>query len=286
MPASAAFQTPLQSGQSAALAGSSLAGGAGDSSAIFANPAELAGGLRSDAYFGYTDMFAGLKGAAQLGSGFMTGAVSAGGGVLGAGLATFDAQGLLQERTVSVGYARAFGPWSAGFAGKFLYHSYKTNGDALAAQDPVFANGASAAAFAVDAGVVYSWSDALRFGFSVRNLNSPDVGLAGLDRVPRTLQAGASWMVRGVKLTADLVKTDEEGQAGQPRPGVGVEKTVSDGRVAFRFGATDTEFTGGVGLRFNDRMTFDYAVILRRRMLQDNLGTHAIGLRMAFGGPK
>ena len=293
MPAAAAFQTPLTSGQAAAMGNASLASD-GDSSAIFANPAMMAGGTRSDAYFGYTDMFSGLKGAAKMGSGFMTGAVPALGGVIGAGVATFDAKGLLSERTVSVGYARARGKLSYGLAGKFLHHSYDTDGDALAAQDPVFSNGASASGFTIDAGAAYAVTEAIKVGLSVRNLTSPDVGLASEDRVPRTVQGGASWAVpawtvgdrtiRGLKLTADVSKTDEEGQAGRIHPSIGVEKLLSDGRVAFRAGVSETEFTGGVGVRFNDRMAFDYSLILRRNMLQDNLGTHSIGLRVAFGG--
>lgn len=282
-PARASFESPFVTGQSAALGYSSVTR-AKDPAALFANPALAARMGGAEAYFTYANHFAGLEGAAALNTGFMAGGVPYKGGSILAGVGTFDAGGLLQERTVSVGYARGFGRLQLGVAAKHLSHSYRVDGDSLAQSDPVFRSGKSAGALAVDAGAAYEFSESVLAGVSVRNLNSPDVGLAAIDRVPRMLQGGAAVKIAdGWRLFADVSHQDD-GEFRRLIPAGGVEKSFYADAVAFRVGASATELTGGVGVRYG-RLEFDYALVLRRSLVSDNFGSHTIGLRLKFGGP-
>ncbi len=286
-PARAAFQQPLTSARSAALSNAALLG-AGDSTAIFNNPAALATMPGRDAYFSYNQLYAGLQGASSMADGFMTFGTPTRYGSLGVGVGTFKAAGLMTERTIALGWGRSYGRLDVGVAGKNLYHSYAAETDPLAAQDPVFANRSARGAFALDFGAIFHASPVVDLGLAVRNANSPDVGLATLDRVPREIQASASylWKKLGMRLTADVLYRD--GGYGAPGdkvvPGVGVEKLLAEGRAAFRVGVSALGASAGVGLKVG-HLEFDYALLIKRNLSDGSYGTHMIGLRWRFGGP-
>jgi hypothetical protein len=58
---------------------------------------------------------------------------------------------------------------------------------------------------------------------------------------------------------------------------------VADGRFAFRFGVTPLALTAGFGLRWG-LLGLDYALVLNRNLIEGNVGTHQLGLRVRFGG--
>jgi hypothetical protein len=282
-PARAAFDTPFYSGQAAAMGGASLAAD-GDPAGIFVNPAVIGDMKAPQAYFTYNSMYAGLSGVSSMGQGFLAAGLPTRFGSFALGLGTLDAQGLLQERTMSLGFARTV--WDGlrlGIAGKYLYHVYEPGGDPLAAQDPVFSAGTARGAFSVDAGAVVTVSPMLELGLAVRNINQPDVGLASVDRVQRAVQLGAALRILGVKATADVSSADPDSGSNLVTPALGLEKELAGGHVAFRVGANLNEFTGGFGLRFG-RIGIDYAMIVHRVLLQGNAGNQSIGLRVLFGG--
>src|SRR5262249_38742552 len=140
-PAQASFEAGFRSAQSEALGRSSLA--SRDSTALLVNPGGLAGLTSTEAYFSYYDMYSGL-GVGSLSAGFMTAAVPTHLGTFGVGVGVFRAEGLLSERTISVGFGRTvWGGVQLGVAAKHLYHDFTPGGDPLAAGDPIFSNGTS-----------------------------------------------------------------------------------------------------------------------------------------------
>lgn len=285
--ARAAFDGPTASVQASAMGGASLAGRA-DPASLFLNPAAAAGLVHPEAYLMYDQPYAGL-GVGGLGQGFAAFGVPAGRGAFSAGVSDFQASGLLEERIVGVSYARPlFGGIKAGVTGKYLYHDYKISGDALAAADPVFKNGTSRGAFAVDLGLTAPLARNLRLGLAVRNLNQPDVGLSSADRVPREFQAGLSYLIEDwdLRLTADDTYRAQPSGVFQQRntPGVGLEKGFEHDQVFFRAGATPTQAGAGVGIAVGP-MTVDYAFLITYGLVANNAGTHMIGLRYRFGGP-
>jgi len=278
--AQAAFDAVPTGARAAAMGGSILAG-RGDSAALFLNPAAVAGLESPEAYFQHNRFYAGLSGVGELSQSFAVFGAPTRLGVLAVGLGQYQASGLLQERVIGVAFSRRwFDAFEAGVTGKFLHHRFMPGLDPAASTDPVFQNGASRGAFALDFGASVALSGSLTAGVVFRNLNRPDVGLTSPDPAPRELQTGISYDVGywGLRLTSDYLHRD--GQRGAP--GVGLEKTLEGGRVKFRVGATPDQFSGGGGLQF-DRFGIDYAFTLNRHLLSDNAGTHKIGVRYRFG---
>lgn len=282
----AAFQYPPLGGRSAAMSGASLPG-EGDSTAIFQNAAGVAGLERMEAYALYNQLFAGQPGVDSIGQSFLTAAAPTPWGALSIGLTDFRAAGLMNERVIGVGFSRYVTPSVAvGVTGKYLYHDYAVGADHSTAGDPILANGNSRGAPTFDAGVIAKLDDSLKAGFAVRNVNSPDVGLASVDRVPREYQAGLSYDYAPWRLKTSLDVLYRDNGAGTLRdratPSLAVEKDIGE-RVKFRAGATLDQFSAGVGMQF-ERFGFDYAFILTRNLLTSNAGTHMIGVRYRFGG--
>jgi hypothetical protein len=288
-PAFASFQNPIVSPESAALGGASLTS-SHDSASLFGNPAQLAGMMQPDFYFMYDQMYAGLAGVGAIGQGFISGGLPTRYGTFGFGLGMFRAAGLMEERTLALTYARKLTDrLEIGLTGKQLYHSFLIGGDSLAAADPVFAQGHSSSAFGLDLGLRAKVTDAFHVGLVVRNLNEPNVGLAIEDRVPREVQGGLSYDLakRRLRFTADLTYRDNNAGATQERltPALGVEKGFQDSRFVFRAGLTPDSFSAGFGLRWGT-VGLDYALVLNRNLIAGNVGTHQLGLRVRFGGPK
>lgn len=286
-PARAAFQYPPSNPQAVAV-GNSIMSALDDSSALFVNPSAMSRSVAVDMYFVHNQLYAGLPGVGSISEGLATFGVPSRYGVFGFGFSSFRASGLYQERTLALGYAKQVGRFDLGLAGKQLFHSFDVGDDPLAAGDPVFAGGTSRSAFAVDLGVMAEVYGPLRGGLVVRNLNRPDVGLATEDRVERELQGGLSYDFAryGLRVTTDLLYRAEEFADGRKLlPSIGFQKSLQNRRVLFRLGANPLEYSGGIGLRFG-RVGFDYALILRRYLIESNAGTHSFGVRVQFGGPR
>lgn len=283
----AAFNAPSISARSAALGGASLTG-QGDSSALFLNPAALSGLEGSEAYLMYNRLYAGLSGVGTIGQGLASLGVPTKLGTFGVGLSDFKASGLLEERILGLAFARRFGTaFQAGFGVKYLHHRYLTGSDPAAAADPVFANGTAKGAPALDLGAIASLTQDLDVGVAVRNINSPDLGLASEDRVPRELQAGAAYKLApyALRLTGDFVyRAATSGTfRDRSRPSLGLEKSVQGERLKLRVGAGLDQLTGGIGLRAGP-VVVDYAFVLSRELLTETAGNHQVGIRYHFGG--
>ena len=284
-PARAAFQTDFHSGRTAALGGTVLAA-TPEATAVFMNPAALARVKAGEAYFTYIKPYAGLDADGELGIGSMAAALPTKLGVFGAGLGTFMAPGLKQERTVALGFARGIADRiQLGGTARFLHHSHSIAGDPRAERDPVFANGTARSAVALDLGVTGTIFDPFKGAFTVRNMNRPDVGLVDEDRVPLEAEGGLALDLpeKGLLLTGGFdFRDDGTEELSKATPKLGVEKLVSDGRAAFRLGVGFRELSVGAGLRLG-RFAFDYGVTLHRQLISGNLGTHRVGIGYRFG---
>lgn len=263
-----------------------------DSTSLFLNPAGISGLDHKDFYLMYNQLYAGLNGIGNIGQGLLSLGLPTRYGALGFGYGNFKAEGLLEERIFAATLAKKLSSTiDAGITTKMLSHTYLTGLDPLAAQDPVFQNGASKSALSLDAGIVASLikPSTLKLGFAVRNINTPDVGLVSKDRVPREFLGGLAyehtpWAAR---FTADVSYRDTDyGSFGDKMvPGVGFEKTldVEKNNVKLRLGINTLEYCAGVGIQIGD-IGIDYALVLRRNLLADNSGSHMLGLRFQFGG--
>jgi len=281
-PCRAAFQMRHTSARSAAMGNAFLAG-AGEAASLFSNPAGLAGMPKAEASFLYAKPFAGLPNV-NLNAGHAALALPTRAGHVGLGYSLFSAGGLLQEQTLALGYAATFRSLQVGLAAKQLSHAYDIHDDAMAHSDPVFADGTSASALAFDAGMIAPLGKALKLGLAVRNINQPNVGLATKDRVAREIQTGLMLNMAGlgVKATGDILM--QKAAAGEvknaPVPMLGLEKTFKNA-LALRLGANTNEFTAGFGARLKS-VAFDYALVLNKNLMEDNAGSHKMGLKYRF----
>ncbi|MDD5655750.1 MAG: hypothetical protein PHF00_00650 [Elusimicrobia bacterium] len=282
--ARAAFDVPLLGPGPAATAGA-FSAGSGEASAIFWNPAGTFREAGGDCYFAYSQLYAGLSGASAMGLGLLSGAAATRLGTLALGVGAFQAQGLLSERVVALGLSRRLSAVAtAGASVKLLDHGYSP--DAAAADDPVFARGTGRRAASWDAGLTLRLGRPWTWSLALRNINRPDVGLSGEDRVPREAQSGLAYEFAGRDLRVSAALSYREAAASPQdawEPAVGLEKGVADGRVRFRAGLTPSSLGAGFGLRLG-RAGLDYALVLRRDLLSNNAGTHMLGLSLRFGG--
>jgi hypothetical protein len=169
----------------------------------------------------------------------------------------------------------------AGAAGTYLRRDYNVSAIPGASSDPVFAGGSSKGAMGVDAGVLMKAADHVYLGASGQNLNRPDLGLVGTDKVPMTWRTGAA--LRGEKLSLMGEVKGANGDVGKTSKwGLGLEWKVASPLV-LRAGGDDQQFSAGMGLSFRD-MRLDYAFsFLEGAAAGAGSGTHRMALNIKFG---
>jgi hypothetical protein len=175
---------------------------------------------------------------------------------------------------------------------KYLSNSYTLDDRTIATNDPVFKYGTMGRGYAVDLGVLLNF-DRNAFGFSVKNLNTPDVGLLTQDKVAREFSIGISRYYYNFGIfneaipTLDLYYRDEIDPDLKVR--IGTEGFLWDRRIAVRFGAEHSRsLTMGFGYNTAELMNkielqTDYAFILPLT-LEETSGTHRFSLTMRFSG--
>lgn len=275
-------------GAAANALGGSFAAKADDASALFINPAGLAQLARSEAYLLYDRPLAGLSGV-SLQQGHAAVAAPLGGRwTLGAGASVFDAGGLLREYEALLGAAYRIGAADLGASLSYLTHTYRVGGDGLAAPDPVFQGGSSKSGLGLSLGALLRAGPAA-LGLSVRHLNRPDLGLASPDPVPREVRAGALYRWGRASLIGEVGHRDaRSGAEGEARTGFGGGLEVEAygdpdfGAVTLRAGGGPRRATAGFSLSMGG-VIVDYAFTLMSLLIEDNAGSHTLGLRLRFG---
>lgn len=284
----AAF-VPVNSVRSAAMANSSLAS-LDESASLFTNPSGIAKIASPECSLMYSRYYAGLSGVGSIGMGYLSLALPTRYGNLGLGIAQFSASELKSERTIALSYAlNVTKRIQTGMTAKYLHHSYDSASDPTEGGDPVFKNGSSKSALSLDLGMSMTIAGPLKGGMAIRNINEPNMGLAGSDKASREIQGGFLLDLKGVglKATGDMVQRESGlGSRGKNLiPLLGIEKRVAGERLALRAGASTLDITAGFGLKFS-KITLDYAMVFSKQLSEGNAGTHRLGMTFQFGNEK
>ncbi len=282
---------------------------ADDANAPLWNPAGIAQVKQYEASFMYARLFSGLKlyageDTTTLGLNYFSFICPTERmGAFGLSWARFASTKLYKEDTLSVSYARKINDFAPkmvpvvflGMNLKYLNHGYTL--DERTVDDPVFEDGDSAGACAVDLGVLVKpqKDSPVSLGLSLKNINQPDVGLDNSeyklkDEVPLEMRAGIAYRgnacrifnflnIEGFIPAFDFTYRDKDINFH-----LGMETRFSSA-FAFRIGYNLQEFTLGMGL--NHLMgevfavQFDYALIWPLE-IEETSGTHRVSLGIHF----
>ncbi|GEM_PF-793675 len=281
---------------------------ADDANSSLYNPAGLARMESREFMFTYSkpymglDLKAGTNGSTTLGMNslsLVTPIAAQRWGAVGFSWASFGASGLYSENTYVLSYSRSlhdllwpskeFGLYT-GFNIKSMSHEYELDAltrqtEATSSRSP-FAKGTSASAMSVDWGLQMNPLDYFWVGLLGKNLNSPDVGLAETDTIPREYRLGLAWKIpqlvgfEDFQPTLELSYRKPQGNDADLRVHFGMESWFSDHTYALRMGGNDRElsFGGGWNREFSRlSIQLDYAFVLSTT-LEDNSGTHRISI--------
>jgi hypothetical protein len=300
----AAFEDIGTGARASGLGGAYVALG-DDTLSLLYNPAGLARLRQKEISSEYSQLYSGLTDGSRLGQYFMgLGAPIKRAGTLAVGWKHFSLDSLYSERTLAVGY----GQWlsqrlALGFTLKQLHHSFDApstvvddNGNIQSGTPSLFAEeGTSESSFSGDIGILYRLTDRQLLGFSVQDMNEPDVALdpADSDVVPRTWRMG--WAYQSAKRLSLTGSLSTRKQAGDSRDYVviggaekwwdpytmgqlGVRGALSLGTREFR------QFSTGFGYRFSlFELNYAFVFDLSGIVLGDTAGTHRVSLSYRFG---
>ncbi|MCG2726312.1 MAG: PorV/PorQ family protein [Elusimicrobia bacterium] len=167
----------------------------------------------------------------------------------------------------------------AGLNLKMLRKSYSS--DIYTEADPLFNNGYSKSAIALDLGGLYRVNSQYTLGLAVRNINQPDMGIANKDMVPMQIRGGvAYWKNNGV-IDLDMSYSDSDYDIS-----MGIEHWLSN-KFTLRFGLlagndSRRNFSLGLGSKFSS-FQFDYAFSLPIGGIAQTVGSHRFSFSMRFG---
>ncbi|MBI4396843.1 MAG: type IX secretion system membrane protein PorP/SprF [Elusimicrobia bacterium] len=254
-----------------------------DPSSLFTNPAGFADLSTSEISFLYGKPYAGLPNVG-FGTGLATFAFPTRLGQVGVGYSLFQAQDILKEQAFALSYAVPFRLIHVGLTVKRFTQSFSPGSDPFAARDPVFQNGLSRSATGLDAGALMPIGEFLNLGAAVRNINEPDIGLITEDKILREIEAGLSVRLAGAGLLTSgnvVFKRGTDGSGIESIfPYLGLEKSLA-ANFSVRAGLNRLEYTTGFGFR-KGFLGLDYAIVFNRNLLEDNTGSHKIGVTYRF----
>jgi tetratricopeptide (TPR) repeat protein len=257
LPARAAFLDFSVPAREAALGGNGVALPEGTSSLAF-NPAGLGDEIQFKVSARYENLFSGIGG-----DGLSTGNLSTvvpmdRGDGLGFSLDHFGANTLQQDR-LQAAFGKSFESNSflhslrLGVGLSYLRQQFTLSAP-LAGVNPA---NVSAGAFSVGAGALYDVFPWGTLGLSVENLNEPNLGVVGLDRVPLLVRWGVAVrpQVGADRLEFTLAQTLSDGALGTQG---GAEWNIIPWGFSLRAGGDANMGVAGFGWRTNG-LTIDYA---------------------------
>ncbi len=260
---------------------------ADDAGAIHYNVAGLAQIRRSEVTAGYGKLYAGLKDDSSLGQGFAAAAqpLSQGRyGTLGAGWLSLSLAGAYREDTIMLSYGKEtfLNGLMLGGSAKILKRSFGS--DPYTQADPLFQRyGQNTSNYSFDFGALYRPGPSYSFAFAVKDLNQPDVALAGGEKLPLEIRTGFGYHQRQFSFDADLSKKDKDVNVS-----MGLEKTLAS-VIALRAGVTvgsrnKREIGTGMGYK-NQHFSLDYAFVFPLSGVESTAGSHRFSLTVKFGKP-
>ena len=207
--------------------------------------------------------------------------------------------GLYSEDTIGISYAHSVGDrWNLGTTAKYLKKAFGSDdytqnainadtGASLGAPDPVFAqNGTSKSAMAFDLGAQYRLTRIYALGFTIMNINAPNMALADgeTDKVNSIYKCGLARRTKTSSVDAEVsmrkFTTDEF------RMNIGGERWLQSGlgfRGGLGFGQRQYQLTTmGMSYRFGN-LEFGYALIYPLTGVSGTFGTHQISMTFRLG---
>ncbi len=238
----------------------------------------------------YGKIYASLSDCSDLGDTDLFFALPRNFGTLAGGVKVFSLAGFYNENRLFVSYARKFEFAQVGISVKRLtlkYHSTLYTDHSVVegspgvdgGADPVFASGMSKSAFAVDVGFLKKFGK-ISAGFTLSNLNRPNIALAGGYKLPVRVKLGVGATRKDYLFDFDLVREN-----GFNTLRVGAELTAAKNfviRGGFEYGENLANLSAGFGYQINI-FSFDYAYTLPLSGIEGTFGTHHIGVVVKFG---
>ena len=300
----AAFEDTGTGARPTVMGGTYVAAG-DDVQSLMYNPAGLAQLHTKEITSEYSRLYTGLTDGSNLGQYFMGyGQPIKYGGTLAFGWKQLDLDELYTERTLSLGYGEWITPKiAAGIAVKQLYHSFGApnmivddNGNVQNGTPSFFArNGNSSTAYSTDLGILYRWTGRDTIGFSIQDVNEPNIALNPDDHeiVSRTLRAGLSHRgFRGLTWAGSLTSKESLSNQQDYIWTGAVEKwwDMKDmgsfaGRGSLATGSRSFQQMAMGGSYRYDKYQIDYAFVfnLTGVSLGNTAGTHRFSFSYRFG---
>jgi tetratricopeptide (TPR) repeat protein len=267
--------------------GGGFAGLADSVDAMYYNPGGLGYLKRPEVNMSYSKLYVGLDDNSNLSQNTLTGYYPLKGaqgkqiGGIGLGYETFSLNGLYSESSLGVYAGGIVNKIGIGMGLKFMSIGYGT--DEYTALNPVFSGGTSKGNIGIDIGVITEVGKGMKAGISLKDLNTPDMGIKYEDKVKRQIIIGGSYSTEAYNVVTDL-NMDSNGDV---KLLAGGERYFMERRIAVRAGL-------GIGSRkygrFNigagyegENIIFDYVFYYPLSGISDTYGTHKMTFGYKFG---
>lgn len=297
-PLHASFE-PLPIGGRAAGMGEAYSAIADDVYSLYYNPAGSLQISRPEIGTYYSQLYPGLTDSSQISRMFLgyaqplgkTGRYAA-----GVSYSALELSGLYKEESIGLTYGRENNRlWNYGMTVKLLKKSFGTDqyshnaidpvtGHSTGLPDPLLARGTSKSAIGLDLGAQYRLSQAYAIGLVARNINSPDLGISGTDKVPSVLSASIARRLRTGSINFEA--TDWTSAGSNLRFALGGEKWFHNGFGLRAGGASASRGyqTVSLGASYKlESLQIDYALIFPLSGIQGTLGIQQVSLSARFG---
>lgn len=273
---------------------------ADDVYSVYYNPSGLAQLHRSEFSAYYAKLYSGLTDGSSIGRSFIAyGHPTARHGTFGFSYLSLSLADMYSENTFALHYAQAYREnWNFGGSMKFLKKSFGSDaytdnainsdtGASLGAPDPLFAqNGNSKSAVSFDVGTQYRISRIYGVGFTILNINSPNMALSSgdTDKVSAIYKVG---LARRTKTSSvDTEVSMRTFTSSEYRFNIGGERWIGGGfgiRGGLGFGQRQYQVTS-IGFSYRwDSLQFDYALVYPLTGIKGTFGTNQLSMTFRFG---
>lgn len=271
-------------GARTAAMGQAFSAVADDANAISANPAGLAQLAEPELSASYGRLYNGLTDDSKIGQGYFGLAFPVRRylpGIMGVSWDELRLSDAYCETVFTGAYAdKVSSRLSVGGSFKYLRKSYVSDG--YTGTDPLFTgNGYAKSGLGIDLGGLYRLNKNYTFALVFKNVNQPDMGLGGTDRLPMQTRLGAAYRLTRGLVDMDLALSDSNYDIS-----AGAER-LFQGKYLFRVGfLAGNDSRRNVSLGFGGRFgsaNFDYAFTLPLAGISGTSGSHRLAFGLKFG---
>lgn len=203
-------------------------------------------------------------------------------GGVGIAWTSFTNSDIYKQEIIAIGVSRVINPekqFSLGVTLKYLGHKY--NFSYLPENDPARAYSDNKYSLGIDVGMLYNLKPNIRVGISVRNINSPDIGIMSSDIIPTEIRAGVNTILVAKLKFEELIPIVEVVSVNDKTTlAFAVEGYLMKKTIALRFGSNDYETTIGFGWyrnlkNFMLKIDYTYSIPIQ---IESSGGSHKISL--------